>query len=191
MPREKTLNTRSTAIHYSIMKSVFCQLSVRILYRYLKKKHFRKAKNYHTIGYSSIKRKNMLKIMSTIGYDNNHFNEINMPSYPQSKMPKIHLGNGRKQWQETKSPFLLMWAMLKLQQLLEFQSGRRGGTSDAFSFWDRSGHVSLLLLQALFQGNNPCQNSHGTMHLCSCSCITLQMEEEFSFKSKMQRGLFY
>lgn len=71
--------------------------------------------------------------MSTKGYDNDHFNEINMPSYPQSKMPKIHLGSGREQWEETESSFLLMWAMLKLQQLLEFQSGRRGGTSDALS----------------------------------------------------------
>lgn len=39
--------------------------------------------------------------MSTKGYDNDHFNEINMPSYPQSKMPKIHLGSGREQWEET------------------------------------------------------------------------------------------
>lgn len=46
-----------------------------------------KQKNYHTISYNLIKRKNMLKIMSTKGYDNDHFNEINMPSYPQSKMP--------------------------------------------------------------------------------------------------------
>lgn len=127
--------------------------------------------------------------MSTKGYDNDNFNEINMPSHPPSKMPEVHLGSGREQWQETKSSFLLTWAMLKLQQLLEFQSGRRGGTSDALSFWDRSGHVSLLFLNASFQGNNPCQDSHGTTHLCSCSCITLQMEEKFSFKSKMQRGL--
>lgn len=45
MPREETLKIRSTEIHYSIMKSIFCQLSVLILYSYLKeKKHFRKAK---------------------------------------------------------------------------------------------------------------------------------------------------
>lgn len=47
----------------------------------------------------------MLKIMSTKGYDNDHFNEINMPSYPQSKMPKIHFGRSKEEWQGTKSSF--------------------------------------------------------------------------------------
>lgn len=84
-----------------------------------------KQKNCHTISYNLIRRKNMLKIMSTKGNDNDHFNEINMPSYPQSKMPWVHLGSGREQWQETKSSFLLMWAMLKLQQLLEFRKEGR------------------------------------------------------------------
>lgn len=37
----------------------------------------------------------MLKIMSMEEYANDHFNEINMPSYPQSKMPENHLCNGR------------------------------------------------------------------------------------------------
>lgn len=142
------------------------------------------------IGYNLIRR-NMLKIKSMEVYANDHFNEINMPSYPQSKMPAIHLGNNREQLQETKSPFLLMWAMLKQQQLLESQAGRRGGTRDAFSFWDMPGYISLFFLNALVQGNNPCQNSCGTMHLCSCSSATLQMEGKFSFKSKRQRWLFY
>lgn len=47
-----------------------------------RKKTSGKQKNCHTISYNLIKRKNMLKIMSTKGYDHDHFNEINMPSYP-------------------------------------------------------------------------------------------------------------
>ena len=122
---------------------------------------------------------------------NDHFSEINMPSYPQPKMPKIHLCNSRQHLQETKSPFLLTWAMIQLQQLLEFQSGRRGGTGNAFSSQDMPGRISLPFLNALFQGNEPRQNSHGTTHLHSCSSVTLQMEGKSSFKSRRQRQQLY
>lgn len=47
-----------------------------------RKKSSGKQKNCHTISYNLIKRKNMLKIMSTKGYDYDHFNEINISSYP-------------------------------------------------------------------------------------------------------------
>lgn len=43
-----------------------------------------------------------MKIMSMEEYANDHFNETNMPSYPQSKMHEIQLCNGRWQLKETK-----------------------------------------------------------------------------------------
>lgn len=93
-----------------------------------------KQKNYHTI------RKNVLKITSMEEYANYHFNEINMLLYPQTKKCPIPILAMVSSSSKKKSPFLLMWAILKLQQLLEFQSRRRGGTRDAFSLWDISAY---------------------------------------------------
>lgn len=190
VPREEIFKTISAMIQYSIMNSVFCQGARWGNYQFWfsavisrRRNTSGKQKNYHTIGYNLIRRRNMRKITSMEECSTDHFNERNTLSYPKSKTPEIHLCNSRWQLQEINVSLSTDVGDAKAATITGIPVRERGGTSDAFSFQDPTGPISLQ-----FQGNNLCHNSPRTKHLPSCPRVT-QMEGKKSalnFKGKCE-----